>query len=369
MRNGVDELRVIPSQLRLAREAVALSVEEACQQLRVEAEELQQWERGTTEPPVEQLWELSELYGRATDFFLKRTPPPPTEISFRLRGKRGLRDLSIEARRAMARFEELCRAADELERITNTPRSVKLIRASGEEDSGRLAESERRRLGADGNPIENLRDLLERQGVRTFELPVSHSEFSGFSWWHEQYGPCIMVNGRDDPGRRTFSFAHEYAHLLKTRVAYVCDPLAETNGADERFADGFAAVFLMPAADLVSTFNSRGLSASTLNVKQLASLAGRYSASLQATAIRLEELGLVPRERAQSLVPQWQGHPRRPKTPAWERRLGRTYVSLASAAYEEGHISVGKLADYLGLSLRKAIAFAEEADKKRQKET
>ena len=86
--------------------------------------------------------------------------------------------------------------------------------------------------------------------------------------------------------------------------------------------------------------------------------------SLHAMAIRLEELGLVAKGTTQSLIAQWEASPkfpRRPKTAPWKRRLGESYVSLASRAYVQGQISVGKLAQYLGLPLREAIALAQEA--------
>jgi Zn-dependent peptidase ImmA (M78 family) len=144
----------------------------------------------------------------------------------------------------------------------------------------------------------------------------------------------------------------------------VCDPAADIDRPDERFADRFAVALLMPASDVVQAFESRGLSSASLTSQQLGSLAGRYNVSLHAMAIRLEELGLVPKGTTQALIAQWEASPkfrRRPKTAPWKRRLGESYVSLACNAHVEGRISVGKLAEYLGLPIRKAMAVAQEA--------
>ena len=355
---------IIPGQLLAARQSIGLSLEEAAKHVQVEPEELARWEKGVAEPSVEQLWELAELYGRATDYFLKRLPPPPARVSFRLRNQRTMRDLPLETRKVLARFQELCRAADDLEELSGTPRVVTVTPVPKEDDPDRLAQRERERLGLGNRPIRDLRALLEKQGVRIFEIPVRGEGFSGFSWWHSDYGPCILVNAGEEAGRRTFTLAHEYAHLLQAHLPHVCHPEALIDKADERFANRFAVAFLMPASDVVNTFKSKGLSGTSLSTPQLASLARRYGVSLHAMAIRLEELGLVAKRTTQSLIAQWEASPkfpRRPKTAPWKRRLGESYVSLASRAYAQGQISVGKLAEYLGRPLREAIAIAQEA--------
>jgi Zn-dependent peptidase ImmA (M78 family) len=342
---------------------MGLSVEEVSGSVGVGRREIERWEEGLAEPSVEQLWELAELYGRGTDYFLKDLPPAPAGVSFRLLNNRTMEELSIEARRVIARFEELCRAAYELEQMTGTPRNIAVVPAPHESNSERLAQRERQRFGANGRPIRDLRSLLEKEGVLVFELSVAGSEFSGFSWWHSHYGPCIMVNARDGPGRRAFTLAHEYAHILHEHPPHVCDPEAALGAADERFANGFAVAFLMPASDVLETFETRGLSGTSLTYQQLGSLASRYNVSLHAMAIRLEELRLVPSGATEALEAQWEAagkYYRRGRTPAWKRRLGKTYVSLASNAYAQGHISVGKLAEYLGLSIREAMTVAQE---------
>lgn len=354
---------IIAGQIRAARESLGLSVEEAAERIGVDPEQMQQWEKGVGEPSLEQLWELAELYGRGTDYFLKELPPSPSGFNFRLRNDKAMRDLSIEARRVISRFEELCRAAHELEQITGTPRGVAVVRAPQEEDPDRLAQRERARLGANGRPIHDVRSLLEKEGLLVFELPVPGDEFSGFSWWHDQYGPCIMVNARDASGRRAFTLAHEYAHVLRVHPPHMCDPEAALPVSDERFANGFAAAFLMPASDVVETFGMRHLSGGSLTYEQLRSLASRYNVSLQAMVIRLEELRLVPRSVRSALEAQLEAarkYYRRGKTPAWKRRLGKTYVGLASDAYARGRISVGKLAEYLDLPIREAMTVAQE---------
>lgn len=340
-----------------------LRPEEVAAYLGIEAEELSRWEDGTVEPPVEGLWDLAELYGCGTDYFLTRTPPVPPEFAFRLPRRKAMRELALEARKVIIRFGELCRAAQELEKVSGVKRRVSVRAYPEEQDPNRLAMEERQRLGLGERPIPDLRAVIEEQGVRVFELEVPENEFSGFSWWHAEYGPCILVNGRDERGRRSFTLAHEYAHILRPDAPHVCDPAADIDMADERFANRFAVVLLMPASDVREAFRLRVPSGVALTSQQLGSLADRYRASLHATAIRLEEVGLVPGGTTQSLIAEWEARPRRyraPRRPAWWRQLGENYVSLAFEAQSQGHISVGKLAQYLGLPVRKVIGEMEK---------
>ena len=111
-----------------------------------------------------------------------------------------------------------------------------------EDDPDQLAVKERARLGLEDQPIPKLRDLLEEHGVRIFELKVPENVFSGFSWWHDEYGPCILINADDERGRRAYTLAHEYAHLLAHDKPFVCYLDIKPQG-DERFADRFARSF------------------------------------------------------------------------------------------------------------------------------
>jgi len=347
---------IIPNQLRLARVSLELSPEEAAERLGVQPDELKQWEEGVLAPPIERLWDMAELYQRPVDYFVTETPPLAEEVSFRLTTSRAMRELPLEVRYVITRFEELCRSASEMERLLEKPRPILVPRLPRERNPERLAAIERERLSLAERPIKDLRGLLEEQGVRIFELPVPEDVFSGFSWWHKDYGPCILVNARDVPGRRAFTLAHEYAHLLAETSPTVCD--LNLDVPEERFADRFTRSFLMPASDVKNAFRERGYYATTLTANQLGSLGRRYGVSLEAMGRRLEELQLIRAGTIDSFIEEWQARPkryRRPKTPTWQRRLGDTFVATALEAYSEGHISVGKLAEYLDLDLRKAI--------------
>ena len=218
----------------------------------------------------------------------------------------------------------------------------------------------------DDQPIRDLHELLTSQGVRIFTLPVpdiSANELSGLSWWQDAYGPCILVNARNNIGRRSFTIAHEYAHLLRADPPTVCALLLDI--PEERFAHRFAAIFLMPATDLKRSFVEMvGPYGATPTDQDLGRLANRYRVSLEALGRRLEDLELIPRGTTNARIAEWEKRPtfyRGRKGPRWQHQLGKQFISLALAAYSEGHISLSKLAKYFGQDVRKTLEFIEES--------
>src|SRR5690606_27417090 len=111
------------------------------------------------------------------------------------------------------------------------------------------ARQERLRLGLGDQPIPDLLDVLESQvGLRICYWPLPAGVAGMFANAGEG-GYCIMVNRKHPHERRRYSLAHEYAHLLTDRhkpgVDYVTGSARRPPA--ERFADAFAAAFLMPA--------------------------------------------------------------------------------------------------------------------------
>lgn len=367
-----EELHIIGSQLRVARESMALSIEEVASELGLKPLEMKHWETDLEEPSIELLWQLAELYNRSTDFFLKETKPFPQDVAFRLSKHKQLSQLSLESRKVLVLFEELCRAESELENLLGRRHQVNIKRLQNGKDAESLAVNERRRLTLDEEPIPNrakdrdVRTLLTEQGIRIFELPVKEAEFAGFSLWHPDYGPCMLVNAKDIPGRRAFTMAHEYAHFILSAPPSLCD--LNVDESDEHFANEFAASFLIPASDLRKQFENRGLVGRLPTEAELNPLKLRYGVSLEALARRLEKIGLVPYGFTDKYKDSWQIAPkfRGSKKPLWKRRLGKHYVDLALKSYSDGRISIGKLAQYLGVDVRKAI---EETRKARSVDT
>lgn len=356
---------IMASQLRKARGVLELTPEEVAEELNVSVQDVGNWEKGDCKPSLKQLETLAELYGREIDYFLAETPNPPGKIKFRTAPGQGLRRLSRDARAILARFEELCRCAFELENLLGKKRRCEIPRFPPSTPPETAAGKVRRKLGVKNRPIPKLRDLLDGAGARIFELPVPNDEFSGSSYWHSDYGPCILLNASDPKGRRNFTLAHELAHLLYGHASSVCfvpiSPWAPSPPVEQK-ANRFAVELLLPESAIAEDFANKGYSRRP-KVEQLGRMRSKWGISLQALGYRLEKLGLVDRGYTDTLVEAKPLYARRSKTPKWERQLGKTFVETCLQAYSQNLVSIGKLAHSLRIPIRKAM---EEVERRSQ---
>jgi len=358
---------IIPKQLQKARELIQLAPQEVASELNISAQDILDWENGKSQPKVGLLERLAELYGREIDYFLKETPAPPEKIEFRGRPNQSLRELPNEARIVLSKFDELCRTVFEIETLLIKKREIKLFYFKESESPEAVANSLRKILDASDNPIPNLRMVLEHEGVRIFELPVPEDAFSGFSYWHPDYGPCILLNAAELRGRRNFTLAHEIAHLLYkhgSSLCYIPLEFREPFRGLENKANQVAVALLLPKSGIIEDFRKRDLS-SRPPEKDLILMASKWGASVQALGYRLENLGLIEKGVTDKFVESRPKHLRRPKTPSWERQLGKEFVSATFEAYEKGLITSGKLAHSLGITIREALKQIEVRGKQK----
>jgi XRE family transcriptional regulator, fatty acid utilization regulator len=348
---------IIGNQLRRARELLILTPEEAALELNTSPQDILNWEKEQAQPNLRQLEKLAELYGREIDYFLKQTPAPPEKIEFRGKPGQSLEELAKEAKLVIAKFDELCRTALELENLLNKGREVKLSCFEESVPPKTVAQGLRGILDVGDKPLPDLRERLEGEGVRIFGLPVPEDDFSGFSLWHLEYGPSILLNASEPQGRRNFTLAHELAHLLYRHASSLCHiplKLSEVHGNIEVKANQFAIELLLPETSAIGDFGRRELSR-TPSSKELGQMAGKWGVSIQALGYRLENLGLIEWGHTDTLFELQPPFLRRPRTPRWEKQLGKEFVGTTFEAYQRGLISTGKLASSLGITVREAL--------------
>lgn len=364
-KSELSERIIKGAQLRKARELLQLAPEQVAPELNITRQDILNWEEDRTQPSLKQLEMLAELYGRAIDYFLKETPPPPQKIEFRGRPGKSLADLPKQVKIVLARFDELCRTALELESLVSKKRKVTLPRFAESVPTKTAAENLRNRFGADNKPLANLRERLEEEGLRIFELLVPEDAFSGFSFWHPEYGACVLLNAGDLQGRRNFTLAHELGHLLyghESNLCYIPLKLSDIRGGIEYKTNQFAIELLLPEAGVKEDFHRRQLSI-TPSEKELGQMAGKWGASIQALGYRLENLGLIESGYTDTLFETKPKFLRRPRVPKWKRQLGKEFVETTFEAYEKGLISAGKVANGLGISVREAMKEIEQRSK------
>jgi hypothetical protein len=117
------------------------------------------------------------------------------------------------------------------------------------------------------------------------------SEVGGVTHLRRDGSWLLTINREDTIGRRRFSLAHEFKHVLDHPVAERAYAKLGYGNAEyrarqiERICDHFAACFLMPRTALKRAWSS--------GIQDLEALAGQFNVSLTAMRIRLEYLGLT----------------------------------------------------------------------------
>jgi len=312
-----------------------------------------------------ELVRLAAYYGRGLGEFL-REGQPVEAFAVQLRTSLApVPDSATEQRLAECtlEFQLLCEDYLELERLTGSslPRRYPPpypISGPNPESAGEdVAVSERNRLGLGDGPLLNLRELLENDvGLRVFMMGLT-PKISAMFAYTEPLGGCIAVNRKHPSDRRRMSLAHEYGHFLSKRytpeVAFL--GRARRRPDLERFADAFARAFLLPATGLQRRFyelqRSRGGSLPT--PADLCTLAHFYFVSVEALALRLEELRLLPvgtwdrLKEAGFKVREAQALLGLEARPEIEELLPVRYRYLAMEAYQRTDLSEGQFARYL----------------------
>jgi Zn-dependent peptidase ImmA (M78 family)/transcriptional regulator with XRE-family HTH domain len=378
MEKGVDnpgDSRDVGRRLQEARKAARKTQQEASDFLGVARTTITAIEKGDRKVQPAELVRLAELYGHSVSDLLRRGSRSDA-FSVQLRASliqgplaEGEFDGYVQA------FERLCDDYVELEQLCGAPlvrRYPPPYQLSGvqpEAAAEDVATSERNRLGCGDGPIVNIRGIVESDvGARVFYMDLP-SRISAMFAYAEEFGACIAVNLKHPEERRRWSLCHEYAHFLTNRsqpeVAVVGRYVRQPE--HERFADAFAAAFLMPQSGLTRRFNQLKSGKGNITTADLFTLAHLYFVSLEALTVRLEDLRLltigtwerirrVNAAEARDLL-DLPEHPAADQYPLPSRYR---YLAVEAHSSEPPVITEGELARFLRVDRIEARAIAEQ---------
>lgn len=294
--------RPLATRLRAAREARGLTQALAAAELGVSRPLLIAMEKGTREVSPGELVRLAEIYDVPVSRLVRPTQPPVT-VGTRFRAalassSRGaeLSGLITELEEQADNYLDLLRRAGA--RLPGRPQPARTLDYSSQGQAGEdLATEQRNWLGLGDGPLHRLREILEIEvGLRIFMLNLP-SPVAGLFVFVDTLGGCVGVNINHPAERRRWTMAHEYGHYLAHRDrAEVTSVVRQRRPPEsERFADAFAANFLMPRSGLSRRVHElRYGREESLTAATLVQLAHAYGVSVQALTLRLEDLHLVP---------------------------------------------------------------------------
>jgi Zn-dependent peptidase ImmA (M78 family)/DNA-binding XRE family transcriptional regulator len=331
-------------------------------------------EKGDRGAKSDEIIKLASFLGRKVHELVRPTEPV-VDLQPHLRAAvekmKGSDDAALNA--AIDELQRLAEDYRDLEKLMNAPLRFNYppeFALNSRIDAAQLAESvalqERQRLGLGDQPVIYLRSTLEWDvGLRIFywDLP---SAIAGMYAYTADLGCCILVNRKHPPERRRVSMVHEYGHLIVDRYKPGVDYLTMTGRkpANERFAESFGLSFLMPASSVRQRFHDIVTTTGDFKGADLRRMSHFYFISVEAMALRLEQLGLIQRgswqflkeskfspcEAAELLNLQTQ--------PVNDEPFPERYKYLAVAAYERGEIGDSDLAHFLRCDIVRAREIA-----------
>lgn len=370
---GIDP-RILGQRIAQARKARGKTQEEVADFLGCSRPTYIAIEKGDRAVRSDEIVELARFLGRSVHELVRPTEPV-VDLQPHLRAAVEKMKAADAAAIDVA-IDELQRLAEDyrdLEKLTDAPLRWNYppeLKLDPRIDAAQLAETvalhERQRLGLGDHPVIYLRSTLEWDvGLRIFywDLP---SAVAGMYAYTAELGCCILVNKKHPPERRRVSMLHEYGHLIVDRYKPGIDHLSmrRRKPANERFAESFGLSFLMPASSVRQRFHEIVTSTGDFKGADLRRLSHFYLVSVEAMALRLEHLGLIPRGSWQFLR-ESRFSPREAAEilglepqPINDEPFPERYKYLAIAAYERGEIGDSDLANYLRCDVVRAREIA-----------
>lgn len=367
------DLRQLGERLQQARKKCGMTQADAAQIIDAARTTIVAIEKGERRLKPNELIKLARAYGQAVSNFVRQSPIiEPFEVQFRAAYRRSETE-EAQINPAIWRLEELCQNYLELEKIMdaplprNYPQEYDVTNMPIEAAAESIAIAERQRLGIGDSPIPILRDVLEQSvGLRIFYLEMP-SKYSGLYSYDEQLGGCIAINAKHPEDRRRWSLAHEYLHFLAHRRKPVLDyeNQYQRKPDTERLADSFPDYFLMPTSGLLKRFNDMYQTHGKFTPTNLFTLAHYYGVSIEALGNRLESIKLIPSGTVERLrdrglkVRKVQQELELEEIPQRTDMLPIHYQYLAIEAFDQGLITEGRFADFLGVDRLETRRIAE----------
>lgn len=381
-------MTVNPAVLAWARETAQLDVSTAAARVGVSPDRIAEWERGDTDPTINQLRAIADAYHRPlaalfmpaplTDERLPRlpdfrrsdtrdTPNPRALVKAIMRAHRQ-RDALVQIGSELGLTDAAMSTAISLPRHAPTEEAGGVLRAALAID-----DMPKQLVGRPQDFLRLLVRVVEALNVTVIQVQrVDVGVMRGFSLGDGPY-PIAAVNGGDWPRGKAFTLLHELAHI-GFRSNGLCD-LEREDGTDiERRCDGVAAAALMPRVVFLNTL--QGLRGREVTAERARELGRPFGASGQSALLRMVELGRASWDDYWRLKPAFDDafrHFKADEKAANEatdapifyqlkaRDLGHRFIAQVLHAYGEEAISARDVVQLLEVSYDKLPKLARAA--------
>lgn len=356
----------IGEKLRYARERAGLTGSQVRERTGIGESSLSEFENGKREPSLGHLRTLAQIYNRSIAFFMAEGAVPGEVVLWREKP-------SVGAEKAEVGFLRLCEQYHNLEVWSQDKTSIRLPEAKTDKDrfgypqAEELAKSFQREFQLGDYPAHALLNVLEEVcGVKVFHMEFQPTGTAA-STFSQTFGPAILLNSQNVRWRRNHDLAHELFHLLTWnlfRGSARCGSGSAWTDREEGLATCFARYLLMPVEPLRTAVNMR-MKEGKVKFEDLFDIAREFDVSTESLLWHMHFLYGRSKEqaeetqkdiaRAKDLSSVFED---RTQIPAPSRPA--RFQALAIKALRRGEISIGRFAEYLGISRQQAMKYVEQ---------
>lgn len=351
---------MIGERIKQARTAAGLPLRELAEKAGVSAMAISKYETGKSTPSSGVLLSLSNALGVPVEYFLRTERVELEEVEYRKHTKlpkKLLRQIEGDVIEQVERYLELehvfptlpikqFKIPDNLPERINDFAEIEVV-----------ADRVREVWDLGSNPIPELTDTLEENGIKVFQTKLFHgNRFDGLA--ATVNGMPIIVVGEEWPGdRQRFTLAHELGHLLmKGRLSNALD--------EEKASNRFAGAFLV-AKSVV--FSELGQHRRWLEPQELCVLKKVYGLSMGGWMHRANDLGILADVHYQMMVRLFRSRNWHKQEPCedYPREKTQLFTQLVYRALAEDLIGESKAAELLRVPLKQfhSLRNMDRADK------
>ena len=272
-----------------------------------------------------------------------------SSLDFRRHSKLGKRDqvaIGEQARGFLERYIELEGVLDIRRKFSNPIKGFKTVSGA---DIERAADAVRKAWNIGFDPISNVVEMLEDNGVKVCEINAPEG-FDGLSGWGDGVPFVVLkrlLDDEDDFARQRLTALHELGHLLL--------PLPDDASKKERedAAYRFAGALLLPARALRGIL---GQVRHDIGFPELRFIKGQFGISMAAVMRRARELDVISAHRYKwycidNRQKGWHKREPFPYRPANGDELSHRFDQLLCRAVYEDAITMSKAAELADVDL------------------
>lgn len=286
--------------LKSARLYRGKTITELAEETDISKQAISQFEKGKATPSIETLLKIMNVLKFPREYFQQVDEDLTVNTFFRALLTTSKKEQLVQ----VTRTKTLAKIYEFLEEYIDFP-EFKILQVNIENDDIEKITLELRKYWGLGlNPINNMVNVMERNGIVVSSFKTNENKIDAFTQIHKVHNverPFVVVgDDKESAVRRQFSMAHELGHIVLHDSSIEVDELSRDDyKIMEEEANNFAAAFLLPKESFL-----RDVMQYPNKLEFYVELKKKWKVSISAMIIRAFNLNVITYNQYQYLMKQ-----------------------------------------------------------------